>query len=73
MSPPDQSPAERVVFSYLVPVHVEVENGAVCSVTVIDETPIRDPVLIEGEPADFSGAVREADASQTWPAWRFGY
>ena len=29
----------RVVFQYLVPVHVEVEDGLVSRVTVIDETP----------------------------------
>ena len=34
----------RVVLQYLVPVHVEVEDGLVCRVTVIDETPVLDPV-----------------------------
>ena len=30
---------QRVVFEYLVPVHVEVEDGLVVRVIVIDETP----------------------------------
>lgn len=44
----------RVVFSYLVPVHVEVEDGLVSRVTVIDETPVADPTLVEG---DANGSV----------------
>ena len=35
------SPTRRLVFQYLVPVHVEVEDGLVTRVTVIDETPVR--------------------------------
>lgn len=46
---PDPSATRRVVFQYLVPVHVEVEDGLVVCVTIIDGTPVRDPSLIEGD------------------------
>lgn len=63
----------RVVFQYLVPVHVEVEDGLVARVTVIDEMPIRAPTVVEGDPADLAGAVRAANDGQAWPSWQFGY
>ena len=40
--------SRRIVFQYLVPVHVEVEDGLVCTVTVIDETPVDNPIFVEG-------------------------
>lgn len=69
------SPApRRVVFQYLVPVHVEVEDALVARVTVIDETPVRDPsVVVEGDPAYLGDAVQAADDGQPWPSWQFGY
>jgi hypothetical protein len=68
-----RDPAMRhVIFQYLVPVHVEVENGLVVCVTVIDETPVHDPTLVEGDASDLIQAVAAADR-QAWPAWRFGY
>lgn len=70
-SAPDSAP-RRVVFSYLVPVHVEVEDGLVESVTVIDETPVRDPSFVEGDEAYLAEAVAAADDGQEWSAWRFG-
>jgi hypothetical protein len=63
----------RVVFQYLVPVHVEVEDGIVGRVTIIDETPVRDPTVVDGDPANLADAVRAADDSQAWPSWQFGY
>ena len=63
----------RIVFSYLVPVHVEVEDGIVADVVVIDETPIRDPTLIEGDRDLLAQAVTDANDGQAWPSWRFGY
>jgi hypothetical protein len=63
----------RVVFQYLVPVHVEVEDGLVCSVTVIDETPVRNPTVVEGDADYFDEAVKTADDDQSWPSWQFGY
>ena len=60
MIEPDPSATRRVVFQYLVPVHVEVEDGLVVCVTIIDETPVRDPSLVEGD----AGYLTEA----LWPA-----
>ena len=56
-----------------MPVHVEVEDGLVVCVTVIDETPVRDPSLIEGDADYLPEAVAAADDGQPWPSWRFGY
>ncbi len=67
------SPERRVVFQFLVPVHVEVVDGDVVSVVVIDETPITAPTLVEGDPGYLPEAVNFADDGQTWPSWRFGY
>ncbi|MFC5373820.1 hypothetical protein ACFPIF_14735 [Brevundimonas faecalis] len=63
----------RVVFQYLVPVHVEVEDGLVCRVTVIDETPVRGPTVVEGDSDYLDDAVRASDDGQPWPSWQFGY
>lgn len=62
---PRSSPTPRcVVFQYLVPVHVEVEDGLVGRVTIIDETPVRDPVAVEGDPAYLGEAVLAALADR---------
>jgi hypothetical protein len=63
----------RVIFQYLVPVHVEVEDGLVGCVTIIDETPVRRPTVVEGDPSYLEEAVRAADDGQSWPSWQFGY
>ena len=63
----------RAVFQYLVPVHVEVEDGLVARVTVIDETPVRNPTIVEGDPSYLAEAIRAADDGQSWPSWQFGY
>jgi hypothetical protein len=63
----------RVVFQYLVPVHVEVEDGLVCGVTVIDETPVENPTVVEGDADYLEEAVKAANDGQPWPSWRFGY
>ncbi len=73
MTPDRSKPPRRVVFQYLVPVHVEVEDGLVSAVTVIDETPVRDPAFVEGDIAYLDEAVRQADDGQPWPSWRLGY
>lgn len=70
---PGPSGSRRVVFQYLVPVHVEVEDGLVCRVTVIDETPVSDPTAIDGNASYLSEAVAAADDGQAWPSWQFGY
>lgn len=63
----------RVVFQFLIPVHVEIEDDRVTCVTVIDETPVRDPTVIEGDTDYLAAAVAAADNGQPWPSWRFGY
>lgn len=63
----------RVVFQYLVPIHVEVEDGLVFSVTVIDETPVTNPTVVEGNADYLEAAVKAADDGQPWPSWQFGY
>lgn len=63
----------RVVFQYFVPVHVEVEDGLVCAVTVIDETPVENPTFVEGHADYLDEAVKAADDGQSWPSWEFGY
>lgn len=73
MGQPDPTTTQRVVFQYLVPVHVEVEGGLVMHVTIIDETPVRNPLVVEGDPAYLDEAVRAADDGQSWPSWQFGY
>lgn len=54
----------RVVFAYRVPVHVEVEDGLVSRVTVIDETPVADPTVIDSDAGYLAEAVAAADDGQ---------
>ena len=56
-----------------MPVHVEVEDGLVSPVTVIDETPVADPTVVEGDAGYLAEAVAAADDGQAWPSWAFGY
>ncbi len=69
----EQPASRRVVFQYLVPVHVEVEDCQVCRVTVIDETPVADPTVVEGDTGYLAEAVAAADDGQAWPSWQFGH
>ena len=73
MAQSSPTPTRHVVFQYLVPVHVEVEDDLVVRVTVIDETPVRDPTVVEGDPEYLNQAVAAADDGQSWPSWQFGY
>ncbi len=73
MSEPNPSNTRRATFQYLVPVHVEVEDGFVVCVTLVDETPVHDPILVEGDASYLPEAVAAADNGQPWPSWRFGY
>jgi hypothetical protein len=73
MTDEEKAEPRRVVFQYLVPVHVEVEDGLVCCVTVIDETPVTDPAVVEGDASYLAAAVAAADDGQAWPSWQFGY
>lgn len=63
----------RFVFAYRVPVHVEVEDGLVSRVTVIDETPVAEPTVVDGDPSYLAEPVAAADDGQAWPSWAFGY
>lgn len=65
--------SRHVVFAYCVPVHVEVEDGLVSRVTVIDETPVSEPTVVEGDAGYLAEAVAAADDGQAWPSWAFGY
>ena len=67
------STRQRVVFQYFVPVHVEVDAGVVTGVTVIDEAPVRNPAVFDGNESDLPRAVAAANDGQAWPSWRFGY
>lgn len=73
MTKPRSGATRRVVFQYLVPVHVEVEDGLVRSVTVIDETPVENPTVVEGDADYLEEAVKAADDGQPWPSWQLGY
>lgn len=55
-----------------MPVHVEVEDGLVCSVTVIDETPVENPTVVERDADQLEEALEAADDGQPWPSWQFG-
>lgn len=71
-----ESPAScsrHIVLQFFVPVHVEIEDGKVCRVTVIDETPVSDPTVVEGNASYLVEAVAAADDGQAWPSWQFGY
>lgn len=48
----------RVVFQFLVPVHVEVEDGLVGRVTIIDETPVRDPAAMSSRVVHASAPMK---------------
>lgn len=63
----------HVEFSYMVPVHVRVENGRVTQVNVNDEHPIENPKFVGGDAGDFEKAVRDANAAASWPGWEFGF
>lgn len=68
-----QTPRRCVIFAYHVPVHVEGEDGRVSRVTVIDETTVADPTVVDGDPSYLAEAVAAAEDGQAWPSWQFGY
>jgi hypothetical protein len=45
----------------------------VCRVAVIDETPVAEPTVVEGDASYLAEAVAAADDGQAWPSWQFGY
>ena len=60
------------MFQYFVPVHVEVDDGLVTCVTVIDETPVREASFVEGEATYLAEALAAAEDGQAWPSWQLG-
>ena len=70
MTKSNSAAPRRVVFQYIMPVHVE--DGLVRSVTVIDETPVENPTVVEGDTDYLEEAVKAADDGQPWPSWQFG-
>ena len=70
MTKSNSAAPRRVVFQYLMPVHVE--DGLVRSVTVIDDTPVENPTVVEGDTDYLEEAVKAADDGQPWPSWQFG-
>jgi hypothetical protein len=42
-------PSQRVVFRYLAPVHVDVEDAIVTCLTAIDDTAVHHPAFVQGE------------------------
>ncbi len=68
-----ETEGRRVVFQFLVPVVVEVDAGTVTYVVVVDDTPIKDPVVVEGDEAYLTEAIEAANNGQPWPSWQFGY
>lgn len=73
MNDTESGAPRRIVFSYLVPVPVHVEDGLVVGVTVIDETPVRNPTVVEGDHDYLEEAATAAENGQSWPSWSFGY
>jgi hypothetical protein len=55
------------------PLDVEVEDGLVRSVTAIDEMPVENPTVVEGDADYLEEAVKAADDGQPWPSWQFGH
>ena len=43
------------------------------SVTVIDETPVEHPTVVEGDADYLKEAVKAANDGQPWPSWQFGF
>ena len=65
--------ARKVTYQFMVPVHVEVEDGIVTEVVVMDESSVDDPTFVDGDHGYLRKAVAASLNGQEWPAWRFGY
>ncbi|HEX5847251.1 MAG TPA: hypothetical protein VFY53_13560 [Rhodoplanes sp.] len=66
----------KVVYQFMAPVQVEVEDDIVTKVVVLDETPVNQPTFVEGDRKYLRKAVvavAASDNGQSWPAWEFGY
>lgn len=40
---------------------------------MIDETPVRDATVVEGDATYLAEAITASDDGQAWPSWSFGY
>jgi hypothetical protein len=65
--------SRKVVYEFMVPVHVEVEDNVVTQVVVIDESSVSEPRFVEGDREYLSKAIAASLDGQSWPAWEFGY
>jgi hypothetical protein len=63
----------KVVYQFMVPVHVEVENDVVVEVVVLDEASVNEPTFVEGDRSYLQQAVTASENGQSWPAWKFSY
>jgi hypothetical protein len=63
----------KIVYQFMVPVHVEVENGVVTEVVVMDEASVNEPIFVEGDRRYLRKAVTASQNGQSWPAWKVGY
>ena len=62
----------KVVYQFMVPVHVEVEDDIVTEVVVIDEVSVNEPTFVEGDCRYLRQAVTASQNGQSWPAWKVG-
>jgi hypothetical protein len=65
--------ARKVIYQFMVPVLVEVEDDVVTEVVVIDESSVNDPTFVDGDRGYLGRGVAASLNGQEWPAWRFGY
>ena len=63
----------KITYQFMAPVCVEVENGIVTRVVVIDEAGVNDPAFVEGDREYFRNGVAASLNGQSWPAWEFAY
>jgi hypothetical protein len=63
----------EVIFQYMVPVHVKVEDDIVRKVVVLDDAPVTDATFVEGDEHYLDEAVEVSLNGQPWPGWQFGY
>ncbi len=63
----------RVIYQFMVPVHVEVRDDVVRRVIVLDDAPVNKPTFVDGDREYLRRAVAASLNGQSWPAWEFGY
>ena len=63
----------KITYQFMVPVRVEVEDGVVTRVVVVDEASVTMPTFVDGDRSYLREAVAASENGQSWPAWEFGY